>query len=66
MFLRVCVDLDQQGQPCGWSWEHRTEAGPLRVHVGPWPGPFDTPAEAFADACRSALDSVGFQMPLFE
>lgn len=66
MWIRLCVDVEHNGNPRGWSWEQRSETGPIRIHVGPQPGPFDTAEECLAAARKSVLDVLGEQVSLFD
>lgn len=66
MWLRICVDVEMNGQVRGWSYERRSESGPDLIHVGGEPGPFDTPDEAFAAARNHAVDRFGEHLSLFD
>jgi hypothetical protein len=66
MWIRVCVDVDEWGQVNGLSAEHHDDNGQrdgLSVYGH---GPFDTPAEAFAECLRRAVDTYGLPMRLFD
>lgn len=49
-WIRLSVDVDEQGHPIGSSLEVHQGQDVIAIHVTPQPGPFDTPAE-----CLEAL-----------
>ena len=65
MWMRLCVDVEQNGNVRGWSVERRDEWGRTNsILVGPV-GPFDTAQEALDAAHLAALDNWGAQGALF-
>lgn len=61
-FTRLCVDLDDAGNPIGTSWERHVEGEKTGFGTGPQPEPFDRPIEAFAALRGWALARWGEQM----
>lgn len=64
MFVRICVDVDQQGQVAGSSYELHDQDG-LVTFVTDSVSPFDTPEEAFADLLAAHRQQFGWQPALF-
>lgn len=62
--IRVSVELDDQLQPLGCSYEVLGAEGPTSLWCQPV-GPFDTPAEAFETALEDARSYIGAQATLF-
>lgn len=50
MWRRVCVDLDDEHRPVGWSVEWRDSDGRLVELATGRPGPFDEIPDAFETA----------------
>lgn len=64
MWARVCIDLDHRHNVLGWSVEVHNQDELAAVHVFPC-GPFDIPAEVFADAVDWLHHQYGAQLQLF-
>jgi hypothetical protein len=65
VFTRICVDLDQHGQPIGTSWERHVDGTRIEFGTGTVPGPFDTCEEAFGTIIAECQARFGFAAMLF-
>jgi hypothetical protein len=66
VWVRLCVDVEQNGNVTGWSVERHDEWGRRIGVLCGTPGPFDTVEEALRYAQARALDRWGEQGALFD
>lgn len=66
MWTRLCVDVDRNGSPIGWSAERHDEAGNLVGVITGDGARFRTVLDAITYARVRSVDTWGVPMRLFE